>query len=142
MSSSNPAAAGKFYNDNYVIVKSDQIIIRSNIKTMVDLQKIIQQEHMDTKEHLNSLFAKNGNLKQGQDCAKSFDEQMITQLMEQEERVKNTLEFLKKKEDMCADMFKGMLQTNMSKGPKNKTEEKTRKERSKGQRRNLKRLLS
>ena len=44
MSSSNPAAAGKFYDDNYVIVKSDQIIIKSN----VDLQKNIQQEHMDT----------------------------------------------------------------------------------------------
>ena len=65
MSSSNPAAAEKFYDDNYVIVKSDQIIIRSNIKTMVDLQKNIQQEHMDTKEHVNSLFAKNENLKQG-----------------------------------------------------------------------------
>lgn len=144
MSSSNPAAAGKFYDDNYVIVKSDQIIIRSNIKTMVDLQKNIQQEHMDTNEHLNSLFAKNGNLKQGQDCAKSFDEQMITQLIEQEERVKNTLEFLKKKEDVCADMFKDMLlkKKNLSKGLRNKTEEKTRKERSKGQRRNLKRLLS
>ena len=114
MSSSNPAAAGKFYDDNYVILKSDQIIIRSNIKTMVDLQKNIQQEHMDTKEHLNSLFAKNGNLKQGQDCAKSFDEQMITQSIEQEERVKNTLEFLKKKEDTCADMFKGMLLKNKS----------------------------
>ena len=47
---------------------------------MVDLQKNIQQEHMDTKEHLNSLNAKDGNVKQGQDCAKSFDEQMITQL--------------------------------------------------------------
>ena len=60
-------------------VASDQIITRSNIKTMVDLQKNIQQEHTDTKEHLNNLFAKNGNLKQGQDCAKTFDEQMITQ---------------------------------------------------------------
>ena len=56
-------------------------------KTMVDLQKNIQQEHMDTEEHLNSLYAKNGNVKQGQDCAKT--EQMITQLIEQEERVKN-----------------------------------------------------
>ena len=46
---------------------------------MFDLQKNIQQEHMDTKEHLNSLFVKKGNLKQGQDCAKSFEEQMITQ---------------------------------------------------------------
>ena len=114
ISSSNPAAAGKFYDDNYVIVKSDQIIIRSNIKTMVDLQTNIQKEHMDTKEHLNSLYAKNGNLKQGQDCAKSSDEQMITQLLEQEERVKNILEFLKKKEGMCADMFKGMLLKNKS----------------------------
>ena len=56
MSSSNPVAAGKFDDDNYVIVKSDQIIIKSSIKTMVDLQKNIQQEHMDTKERLNSLF--------------------------------------------------------------------------------------
>ena len=29
---------------------------------------------MDTKEHLNSLYGKNGSLKQGQDCFKSFDE--------------------------------------------------------------------
>ena len=69
---------------------------------------------MDTKEHLNSLSAKNGNVKQGQDCAKSFDEQMITQLIEQEERVKNILQFLKKKEDMCADVFNGMLLKNKS----------------------------
>ena len=95
ISSGNPAAAGKFYDDNYVIVKSDQII-----KTTVDLQTNIQKEHMDTKEHQNSLYAKNGNLKQGQDCAKSSDEQMISQLLEQEERVKNILEFLKKKEGM------------------------------------------
>ena len=128
MSSSNPATPGKFYDDNYVIVKSDQIIIRSNIKTMVELQKNTQQEHMDTKQHLNSLFAKNGNLKQGQDCAKSFDEQMITQLIEQEERVKNTLGFLKKKEDMCADMFKGMLRTNLSKGPRQKKRKEQRAE--------------
>ena len=94
MGSSNTVAAGKFYDDNYVIVKSDQIIIRSNIKTMVDLQKNIQQEHMDTRERLNSVYAKNGNMKQGQDCDKSFDEQMITQLIGQEERVKNILEFL------------------------------------------------
>ena len=39
---------------------------------------------------------------------------MITQLIEQEERVTNTLEFLKKKEDMCADIFKGMLLKNKS----------------------------
>mgnify|MGYP000447636850 CR=1 FL=1 len=50
---------------------------------MVDLQKNIQQEHMDTKEHLNSLFAQNRNLKQGQDCAKSFDKKMITPSIEQ-----------------------------------------------------------
>ena len=118
MGSSNPATAGKFYEDNYVTVKSDQIIIRSNIKTMINLQKNIQEEHMDIKEHLNSLYAKNGNVKQGQDCAKSFDEQMITQLIEQEERVKNILEFLKKKEDMCANMFKR---------PRNRTGEKNKK---------------
>ena len=81
---------------------------------MVDLQNNIQQEHMDTKEHLNSLYAKNGNVKQGQDCAKSFDEQVKTQLIEQEERIKNVLEFLKKKEGMCADMFKEMLLKNKS----------------------------
>ena len=46
---------------------------------------------MDTKEHLDSLYAKNGDVKQGQDCTKSFDEQMTTQLIEEEERVKNVL---------------------------------------------------
>ena len=55
-----------------------------------------------------------GNVKRGQDCTKSFEKQMITQLIEQEERVKNIPEFLKKKEDMYADMFKGMLLKNKS----------------------------
>ena len=87
---------------------------------MVDLHKKIQQEH------LNSLYAKNGNVKQGQDCAKSFDELMITQLIEQEERVKNILEFLKKKEDMCADMFKGVLLKNKSVKRSQKKKEKKR----------------
>ena len=53
-------------------------------------------------------------MKQGQDCAKSFHERMITHLIEQEERVKNILEFLKEKGDMCADMFEGMLLKNNS----------------------------
>jgi len=87
---------------------------------MVDLHKKRQQEH------LNSLYAKNGNVEQGQDCAKSFDELMITQLIEQEERVKNILEFLKKKEDMCADMFKGVLLKNKSVKRSQKKKEKKR----------------
>ena len=96
---------------------------------MVDLQKNIQQEHMDTEEHLNSLYAKNGNVKQGQDCAKSFDEQMITQSIEQKERVKNILEFLKKERGhVCRQ-----------KVPETKHKKKQKKERSKEQRRNLKR---
>ena len=56
-----------------------------------------------------------GNVKRGQDCTQSCDKQMITQLIEQEERVKNISEFLKKKkEDMYPDMFKGMLLKNKS----------------------------
>ena len=45
-------------------------------------------------------------MKHEQDSAKSFDEQMI----EQEERVKNILEFLKKKEDMCEERGAGLEQ--------------------------------
>ena len=106
-------------------------------------KRIYNRRIIDTKEHPNRLYAKNGNVKQGQDCAKSFDEQMITQWIEQEERVKNTLEFLKKKEDMYADMFKGMLLKSKSvKRSQKQNGRKTRKQRSKGQRRNLKRLLS
>ena len=86
MSSSNPAAAGKFYDDNMSLKNLITSLSGLTSKTMVDLQKNIQQEHIDTEEHLNSLYAKNGNVKQGQDCAKT--EQMITQLIE-EERVKN-----------------------------------------------------
>ena len=45
------------------------------------------------------------NVKQGQDFTQSIDKQMITQVIEQEERVKNISEFLKKKkEDMYADV--------------------------------------
>ena len=85
-----------------------------------------------------------GNVKRGQDCTQSCDKQMITQLIEQEERVKNISEFLKKKKRTCIQIClkECCLKTNLSKGPRNKTEEKTRKESSKGYRRNLKKLLS
>ena len=86
------------------------------------------------------LLTKNANIKQGQ----SLDEQMITQLLEQEElRVKNILEFLKKKEGMCADIIKEMLLKNKSaKRSQKQNRRKTRKEKSKGERRNLQILLS
>ena len=72
-------------------------------------------------------------MKQGQDCAKSFDEQMITQLIQQEE-AKNILEFLKKKENMCADMFKGMLFKNKSvkRSQKQNRRKKQEKKKAKG----------
>ena len=72
------------------------------------------------------LLTKNANMKQGQ----SLDEQMITQLLEQEElRVKNILEFFKKKEGMCADIIKEMLLKNKSaKRSQKQNRRKTRKE--------------
>ena len=66
---------------------------------------IIYHDPLPLLPHLNSLYAKNGNVNQRQDCAKSFDEQMRSEFIEQEETVKNILECLKKKEAMCADMF-------------------------------------
>ena len=48
-----------------MLAQKQSLSLRSNNKTMVDLQKNRQQEHMDTKEHLNSLYAKNGTAKQG-----------------------------------------------------------------------------
>ena len=77
-------------------------------------------------------------MKQRQDCAKSFDEQMRSQFIEQEETVKNILECLKKKEAMCADMFNEISQ----KVPETKQKKQKMKRKSEGQRRNLKRLLS
>lgn len=59
---------------------------------------------------------------------------MITQLIEQEERVKNTLEFLKKREDVCADMFKDMLLKKKicQKVPETKQKKKQEKKGAKG----------
>lgn len=101
---------------------------------------------MDTKEHLNSLYAKYGHLTQGQDCFKSFDQQVIPQLLNQETRRRacNISEFIKRKEDMCAEMFKGMLFKNKChaiKRSQKQNKRKKEKKRGKAQGRDLKRLL-
>ena len=53
---------------------------------------------------------------------------MTAQLIQQEERVKNILGFLKKKEDMCVDMFKGMLLKNKSVKRSQKKKQKKKQE--------------
>lgn len=131
LSNSNPATAGKFYVDSYVMIPSDQIIIRSNIKMLSELQNSIEREDLDTKAHLNDLYTKSGNLKQGEECAKCFDEHIITTLRELEGKVKHNLDYMKNKEELCRDMFRGTLLKNKSaKDPRNKTNERARKESS------------
>ena len=62
------------------------------------------------KAHLNTLFhSKTGNLIQGEEYSKLFDEDVITRLDEAKKRVNSELKYLNEKLDQCKDMFRGVL---------------------------------
>lgn len=91
LSNSNPAAAGKLYDNNYVMVPADQIIIRSSIKNLLQLKKSIDTEHMGVKRCLDDLYSKSGSLKQGESCAKSFAEGTISTIRELEKNLQDNV---------------------------------------------------
>ena len=67
LSNHDPAAVGKILNDDgYILIPSDQIIVRTNIQKIAVLQEAIKGKNQAIKENLDGLFTKCGKLKHGQ----------------------------------------------------------------------------
>ena len=62
LSNRNSGAAGKFFDEKYVHIPSDQLILRGNIKKLGKVQEEVEKEEQDIKDHLNSLYSKYGKM--------------------------------------------------------------------------------
>jgi len=111
----NPGAAGKFYDDNYVLIPSDQMIIRSNIEKLLKVKNEIEEEDKNVKEHLSTLYTKSGKLKDGMAVYRDFNEENITVLSVLSKIVLEKLDFLHNVETKCKDMFRGHVMKFKSK---------------------------
>ena len=75
LSNHDTGAAGKILNDDeYILTPSDQVILRTNMKKIVEDRAI--------KDNLDGLFTKSGKLKHGKECSNSFDVGILTRLGE------------------------------------------------------------
>ncbi len=81
MNSNNPGAAGTFFNEQYVYIPSDQLILRENIQKLVKVQEKVKKKEQDIKDLLSSLYASSGKLKDGKESQRDFGEERITILI-------------------------------------------------------------
>ena len=109
MNSNNPGAAGKFFNEQYVYIPSDQLILRENIQKLVKVQEKVKKEEQDIKDHLSSLYASSGKLKDGKESQRDFDEERITILIMLGDKVIKNIQHLQDAECKCKDMFHGHI---------------------------------
>ena len=80
LSNRNLGAAGTFFDEQYVHIPSDQLILKRNIQKLVKVQEEVEKEEQDIKDHLNSLYSKSDKLKDGKGSQRDFDEERITVL--------------------------------------------------------------
>ena len=105
LSNTNPASAGKFFDEQYVHIPSDQLILRENMQKLVKVQEQVEKEEQDIKGHLSSLYTKSGKLKDGKGSQKDFDEKKIGVLT----MLRGNIKHLQDQESKCKDMFHGHI---------------------------------
>ena len=129
MSNRNPGAAGKFFDEQYVHIPSDQLILRGNIQKLVKVQEEVEKEEQDIKEHLFSLYSKSGKLKDGKGSQRDFDEERNTMLTMLRKKISiQNIQDLQDAENKCKDMFRGhILNFKSKKRSKKENERKAQK---------------
>ena len=106
LSNRNSGAAGKFFDEKYVHIPSDQLILRGNIKKLGKVQEEVEKEEQDIKDHLNSLYSMSGKLKDGKGGSqRDFDEERITVLTMLRKKIIQNIQHLQDAENKCKDMF-------------------------------------
>ena len=56
----NPAAAGKYFDEHYILSPSNQIVLKSNLAVIKRTRECNQKEEEMAKRHFSGLFAKSG----------------------------------------------------------------------------------
>ena len=99
----------KFFDEQYVHIPSDQLILRENMQKLVKVQEQVEKEKQDIKGHLSSLYTKSGKLKDGKGSQKDFDEKKIGVLTMLRENIISNIKHLQDQESKCKDMFHGHI---------------------------------
>jgi hypothetical protein len=107
LSNMNLAAAGKFFDEQYVHIPSDQLILRENIQKLVKVCEQVEKEEQDIKGYLSSPYTKSGKRKDGKGSQKDFDEEKITVLTVLRGNIISNIQHLQDEENKCRDMFQG-----------------------------------
>lgn len=63
LSNRNPGTAAKFFDEQYVHIPLDRLILRGNIQKLVKVQEEVEKEEQDLKDYVNSLILSLANLR-------------------------------------------------------------------------------
>ena len=106
LNANNPAAAGKYFEEDYILTPSDQTVLRSNLSQLKDVRECNKQLEENLKKHFAGHFSKSEKVLAGHDCGKAFDEETIGKIRKLNDKIADIDANLCEKLETCADMFK------------------------------------
>ena len=105
LNANNPAAAGKYFEEDYILTPSDQTVLRSNLSQLKDIRECNKQLEENLKKHFAGHFSKSEKVLAGHDCGKAFDEETIGKIRKLNDKIADIDANLCEKLETCADMF-------------------------------------
>ena len=102
LSNRNPGSVGTFFDEQYVHIPSDQLLLRGNVQKLGKVQEEVEKEEQDIKDHLNSLYSMSGKLKDGKGSQRDFDEERITVLTMLRKKIIQNIQHLQDAENKLA----------------------------------------
>ena len=123
----NPAAAGKYFEEDYILTPSDQTVLRSNLSQLKDIRECNKQLEENLKKHFARHFCKSEKVLAGYDCGKAFHEETIGKIRKLNDKIAAIDANLCEKLETCPDMFKKtnfLIEKTERRGQWNKIKEK------------------
>ena len=106
VTSDNPAAAGRFMQENFNAKRHDATTIRNNTDELLKLKVKIDELNAKVTEDDNALFDASGrHIKSGQKVSHDSNREFLESLKSIKETVGETMELLEKARDKVASIF-------------------------------------
>ena len=106
VTSDNPAAAGRFMEENFSAKRHDATTIKNNIDDLVKLKVKIDELNAEVTEDDNALFNSNGrHIKSGHKFSHDTNEEFLESLKIIKKTVGETMELLEKARDKVVSIF-------------------------------------
>ncbi len=125
----NPAAAGKYFEEDYILIPSDQTVLRNNLSLMKDIKECNRKQEEALKQRFSGHFSKSGKVLSGHDYAKALNEETIGKLRKVSDKIVEIEANLCDKLEKCTDMFKESSSFNRKSKTKRSEKQNRRKAR-------------